>query len=47
MKVREGNGLLRGARKGTEWMPFYGSNRLKDKEVADIAAWVTTQGSEK
>ena len=41
-KVREGNGLLRGARRGTEWMPFYGRDRLSDAEVADIAAFVGT-----
>ncbi len=46
-KVREGNGLIRGARKDTEWMPFYGANRLKDKQLADIAAWVSAQSTVK
>lgn len=43
-KVREGNGMLRGTRKGSDWMPFYGANRLSDKQVADIAAYVGALG---
>ena len=39
-KLREGNGLLRGARKAGEWMPFFGTDRLSDREVAAIAAFV-------
>lgn len=39
--VREGNGLLRGARKGTAWMPAFGRDRLSHAQVADIAAWVS------
>jgi mono/diheme cytochrome c family protein len=46
-KVREGNGLIRGTRKEAEWMPFYGANRLKDKQLADIAAWVSAQSNAK
>jgi cytochrome c len=41
-KVREGNGLLRGARVGSEWMPFFGLNRLDNKQLADIAAYVAS-----
>jgi mono/diheme cytochrome c family protein len=39
-KVREGNGLLRGSRKGSDWMPFYGTNRLSDRQVADLGTWI-------
>lgn len=39
-KVREGNGMLRGARNGSDWMPFFGRDRLSDRQVADIAAFV-------
>lgn len=46
-KAREGNGLLRGARKAAEWMPFFGLDRLTDKELADIAAYVGTLDAEK
>ncbi len=41
-KVREGSGLLRGNRRGSEWMPFFGRDRLSDLQVADIAAFVTS-----
>lgn len=41
-KVREGNGLMRGSRKGTDWMPFYGRDRLSDKQIADLGAFVAT-----
>jgi mono/diheme cytochrome c family protein len=41
-KVREGNGLLRGNRKGSEWSPAYGMNRLDNQQVADIGAYVDT-----
>lgn len=39
--VREGNGLLRGARKGSAWMPAFGKDRLSNAQVADIAAYVS------
>ena len=42
LKIREGNGLLRGARRPSAWMPFFGRDRLSDDEVADIAAYVGT-----
>ena len=38
--VREGNGLLRGARRAGAWSPFFGLGRLSHKQVADIAAFV-------
>ena len=41
-KTREGNGLLRGARKEGEWMPSFGRERLTDQQVADLAAFVQT-----
>ncbi len=40
--VREGNGLLRGARRAGAWSPFYGLGRLSHRQVADIAAFVST-----
>jgi mono/diheme cytochrome c family protein len=43
--VREGNGLLRGARKGSSWMPAFGLDRLSHQQVADVAAWVSKQPS--
>lgn len=42
LKIREGNGLLRGARQPGAWMPFFGRDRLTDENVADIAAYVST-----
>ncbi|MBI2372537.1 MAG: c-type cytochrome [Deltaproteobacteria bacterium] len=42
MWVREGNGLLRGKRDPKAWSPFYGRDRLSDKDVADIAAFVAS-----
>lgn len=42
LKIREGNGLLRGSRQAGAWMPFYGRDRLSDQNVADIAAFVST-----
>jgi mono/diheme cytochrome c family protein len=44
-KVREGNGLLRGNRRGSEWSPAYGNNRLSSPQVADIAAFIETLSS--
>lgn len=41
-KVREGNGFIRGSRKGAEWMPFFGRDRLSDRQVADVAAFVAS-----
>lgn len=41
-KIREGNGLLRGASPKGRWMPFFGKDRLSDAQVADIAAYVYT-----
>lgn len=38
--VREGNGLLRGARRVGAWSPAFGTNRLTHRQVADIAAYV-------
>ena len=40
LRVREGNGLLRGDRIPGAWSPFFGRDRLNDDEVADIAAYV-------
>ena len=40
--VREGNGLLRGARRSGAWSPSFGLNRLSHPQVADIAAYVGT-----
>jgi mono/diheme cytochrome c family protein len=40
--VREGNGLMRGARKPGAWAPFFGKDRLNDQQVADVAAFVAT-----
>lgn len=42
LKVREGNGLLRGSRQAGAWMPFFGRDRLSDQNVADIASYVST-----
>lgn len=42
MKIREGNGVLRGARRPGEWMPAYGPDRLSHRQVAHIAAFVLT-----
>ncbi|MFO0728027.1 MAG: c-type cytochrome [Myxococcota bacterium] len=42
LKVREGNGLLRGNRSPTAFAPFFGKDRLSDAQVADIAAYVAT-----
>lgn len=47
LKVREGNGLLRGARIQGAWMAFYGSDRLSDPQVADLAAFVASLGPER
>lgn len=44
--TREGNGLIRGARKGSDWMPAFGQTRLADGQVADIAAYVRSLGGE-
>ncbi|MCK6551760.1 c-type cytochrome [Myxococcota bacterium] len=41
-KIREGNGFIRGSRKGNEWMPFFGRDRLGDRQVADVAAYVAS-----
>ena len=38
--IREGNGLLRGARRPGAWSPFFGLGRLTNAQVADIAAFV-------
>lgn len=38
--VREGTGLLRGSQRPGAWMPFYGADRLSDRELADIAAFI-------
>ncbi len=38
--VREGNGLLRGARLPGAWSPSFGVDRLSHPQVADIAAYV-------
>ena len=43
--VREGNGLLRGARRPGAWSPPFGTNRLTHPQVADIAAFIGTLGS--
>lgn len=43
--VREGNGLIRGARRGATWMPAFGLSRLSNEQVADIAAFVASLGS--
>ncbi len=40
--IREGNGMIRGARKGSSWMPAFGLGRLSNEEVADIAAYVAS-----
>lgn len=40
--VREGNGLIRGARKGSSWMPAFGMTRLSHEQLADLAAYVTS-----
>ncbi|MBI4819815.1 MAG: c-type cytochrome [Deltaproteobacteria bacterium] len=40
MWIREGNGLLRGKRTKDGHSPFFGRDRLSDKEVADIGAFV-------
>jgi mono/diheme cytochrome c family protein len=40
--VREGNGLLRGARRPGAWAPFFGKDRLNDQQVADVAAFVSS-----
>jgi mono/diheme cytochrome c family protein len=42
-KVREGNGLLRGARIEGAWMAFFGRDRLSDAQLGDIAAYVAHQ----
>jgi mono/diheme cytochrome c family protein len=39
-KVREGTGLLRGAREPGAWMPFYGTDRLSDEQLAHIVAFI-------
>lgn len=39
-KVREGTGLLRGAREPGAWMPFYGTDRLSDEQIAHIVAFI-------
>ncbi len=44
-KIREGNGMLRGARNGCDWLPAFGANRLSDGQIADIAAYVVTLAS--
>lgn len=41
-KVREGTGLLRGKRVPGAWMPFYGRDRLTDRQLAHIAAYIQT-----
>jgi mono/diheme cytochrome c family protein len=41
-KIREGNGLLRGAKTEGAWKPFFGKDRLSDAQVADVAAFVST-----
>jgi mono/diheme cytochrome c family protein len=40
LKVREGNGLLRGKKIDGSWHAFYGKDRLSDAQVADLAAWL-------
>jgi mono/diheme cytochrome c family protein len=40
LKVREGNGLLRGKKVDGSWHAFYGKDRLSDAQVADLAAWL-------
>lgn len=42
LKVREGNGLLRGNRPAGAFAPFFGKDRLSDAQVADIAAYAST-----
>lgn len=41
-KVREGNGMLRGTRKENAWSPAFSVDRLSDRQVADIGAFVET-----
>lgn len=40
--IREGNGMIRGARKGSNWMPAFGLGRLDNSDVANIAAYVAS-----